>query len=78
MSRIHQAPCDSDGTLPDQTRRARKGVGLFEGRMAEYSRKHGIEEARTPLGSSMGKMSGCLLGVGMVSTMAWSLLGLGT
>jgi len=49
-------------------------AGLFEGRMAEYLRKHGIEEARTPLSSSMGKMSGCLIGVGIVLTIAWSIL----
>ena len=35
-------------------------AGLFEGKMAEYLRKHGIDEARTPLSSSLGKMSGCL------------------
>jgi hypothetical protein len=51
-------------------------AGLFEGRMAESLRKHGIDEARTPLSSSMGKMSGCLLGVGLVLTVAWSVLGL--
>ena len=49
-------------------------AGLFEGRMAEYLRKHGIEESRTPLSSSMGKMSGCLIGVGVVLTIAWSIL----
>ena len=49
-------------------------AGLFEGRMAEYLRKHGIEESRTPLSSSMGKMSGCLIGVGIVLTIAWSIL----
>ena len=48
-------------------------AGLFEGRMAEYLRRHGIEESRTPLSSSMGKMSGCLIGVGIVLTMAWSI-----
>lgn len=48
-------------------------AGLFEGRMAEYLRKHGIEESRTPLSSSMGKMSGCLMGVGIVLTIAWSI-----
>jgi hypothetical protein len=48
-------------------------AGLFEGRMAEYLRKHGIEESRTPLSSSMGKMSGCLIGVGIVLTIAWSI-----
>ncbi len=49
-------------------------AGLFEGRIAEYLRKHGIEEARTPLSSSMGKMSGCLMGVGITLTIAWSIL----
>jgi len=49
-------------------------AGLFEGRVAEYLRKHGIEESRTPLSSSMGKMSGCLIGVGIVLTVAWSIL----
>jgi len=51
-------------------------AGLFEGKIAEHLRKHGIEEARTPLSSSMGKMSGCLIGVGIVLTIAWSLLGI--
>lgn len=49
-------------------------AGLFEGKMATYLRKHGIDEARTPLSSSMGKMSGCLIGVGIVLTIAWSML----
>lgn len=49
-------------------------AGLFEGRVAEYLRKHGIEEARTPLSSSMGKMSGCLIGAGITLTIAWSIL----
>jgi hypothetical protein len=49
-------------------------AGLFEGRVAEHLRKHGIEEARTPLSSSMGKMSGCLIGAGITLTTAWSIL----
>jgi len=51
-------------------------AGLFEGKITEHLRKHGIEEARTPLSSSMGKMSGCLIGVGIVLTIAWSILGI--
>jgi hypothetical protein len=51
-------------------------AGLFEGKMAEHLRHHGIEEARTPLSSSMGKMSGCLLGVGIVLTLAWTVFGI--
>jgi len=51
-------------------------AGIFEGKMAEYLRKHGIKEARTPLSSSMGKMSGCLMGIGITLTIAWSIIGL--
>ncbi len=51
-------------------------AGLGEGKVAQYLRKYGIEEARTPLSASMGKMSGCLLGVGIVLTLVWSILGL--
>jgi len=53
-------------------------AGLFEGKIAQHLRKHGIEEARTPLSSSMGKMSGCLIGVGIVLTIAWIILGIRT
>ncbi len=49
-------------------------AGLFEGKVAEALRKYGIEEARTPLSSSMGKMSGCLIGIGITLTIAWTLL----
>jgi hypothetical protein len=49
-------------------------AGLFEGRIAEALRKYGIAEARTPLSSSMGKMSGCLLGIGITLTIAWTII----
>jgi len=52
-------------------------AGLFEGKVAESLRRHGIEETRTPLSASMGKMSGCLFGVGIVLTIAWSILNIG-
>lgn len=51
--------------------------GLFEGKIAQSLRKHKIKEARTPLSSSMGKMSGCLLGIGITLTIAWTIIGLG-
>lgn len=51
-------------------------AGLFEGKVSEYLRKRGIEEARTPLSSSLGKMSGCLIGVGITLTIAWTILNL--
>ena len=43
-------------------------AGFFEGGIAEFLRKHGIEEARTAISSSMGKMAGCLYGSGFVLT----------
>lgn len=49
-------------------------AGLFEGKVAEALRRHGIDEARTPLSSSMGKMSGCLIGIGITLTIAWSII----
>ncbi|MGA1872599.1 MAG: hypothetical protein ACMUHY_02915 [Thermoplasmatota archaeon] len=51
-------------------------AGLFEGKIAIFLRNHGIEEARTPLSSSLGKMSGCLLGIGIILTVLWSFLGI--
>jgi hypothetical protein len=45
-------------------------AGFFEGSIAEWLRERGIEEARTELGSALGKMSGCLLGSGFVLTIA--------
>ncbi len=51
-------------------------AGLFEGKTAQHFKKHGIEEARIPQSSSMGKMSGCLIGVGIVLTIVWGILGI--
>lgn len=51
-------------------------AGLWEGRVAQYLRKHGIREARTPLSASMGKMAGCFLGIGVVLTIVWTVLGI--
>lgn len=49
-------------------------AGIFEGKVSEYLRRHGIDEARTPVSSSLGKMSGCLIGIGITLTIAWSVL----
>ncbi len=51
-------------------------AGIFEGKMSEILRRHGIDENRTPLSISMGKMSGCLVGFGIVLTFAWTITGL--
>ncbi len=45
-------------------------AGFFEGSIAEWLRGKGIEESREALTSSLGKMSGCLLGAGLVLSLA--------
>lgn len=45
-------------------------AGLIEGKIASWLRERGIEEARKPFSTSMGKMSGCLLGGGVTVSMA--------
>ncbi|KXB00112.1 hypothetical protein AKJ47_00010 [candidate division MSBL1 archaeon SCGC-AAA261G05] len=48
-------------------------AGLWEGKVAQYLRAHGIREARTPLSASMGKMAGCFMGVGIVLACVWTI-----
>lgn len=49
--------------------------GLFEGHIASHQRKFKIDNLRTAMSTSMGKMSGCLLGAGLgliiVSIFGW-------
>jgi hypothetical protein len=45
-------------------------AGFFEGAIAEWLRKKGIVESREPVATALGKMSGCLLGSGLVLTLA--------
>jgi hypothetical protein len=45
-------------------------AGFFEGAIAEKLRTMGIEEARTALRSSLGKMTGCLFGAGICTIIA--------
>ena len=45
-------------------------AGLFEGYAAEWLRAKGFEESREAVTSALGKMSGCLLGAGLVLTVA--------
>lgn len=45
-------------------------AGVFEGHMAERLRESNISESRTMLGSSIGKMAGCLIGAGVVLIIA--------
>lgn len=39
--------------------------GLFEGHIAAHQRKYKIDNLRTAMSTSLGKMSGCLLGAGI-------------
>lgn len=48
-------------------------AGFFEGGIAQWLRKHGIDESRTALGSACGKMAGCLMGSGIVLTFCATL-----
>lgn len=43
-------------------------AGFFEGSVATWLRKKGIEESREPVSTALGKMAGCLLGAGLVLT----------
>lgn len=45
-------------------------AGLFEGSLAEWLRARGFDESREAVTTSLGKMSGCLLGAGTVLTVA--------
>lgn len=50
-------------------------AGFFEGSIAEWLRERGIQESREAVTTALGKMSGCLLGAGIVLSLAL-LLGL--
>ena len=45
-------------------------AGFFEGSIAEWLRKKGIEESREPITTALGKMAGCLLGGGIMLSIA--------
>ncbi len=45
--------------------------GLFEGQVAQKQRKYKINNARTPLSTMLGKISGCLFGAGIGLILVW-------
>jgi hypothetical protein len=47
-------------------------AGFFEGGISEWLRERGIDESREAVTSSLGKMSGCLQGAGLVLTLAFA------
>lgn len=49
-------------------------AGIFEGMTEDILQNKGIETARNSLSSSMGKMAGCLFGIGIVLTIAWTII----
>ncbi len=51
-------------------------AGIFEGKISYMLSEKSYATERTPLGSSIGKMSGCLFGIGLVLTIAWTIMGL--
>lgn len=48
--------------------------GAFEGKLAENLRKKGIRQERTAISVALAKMSGVLLGVGIVLAIAWGIM----
>ena len=45
-------------------------AGFVEGGIAKWLREKGIEESREPITTALGKMAGCLLGSGIVLSVA--------
>ena len=45
--------------------------GLFEGHIAEHQREFKIDNMRTALSTSLGKMAGCLFGAGIGLVLVW-------
>lgn len=45
-------------------------AGFFEGGIAQRLRERGIEASREPVSTALGKMTGCLLGSGLVLSAA--------
>ena len=45
-------------------------AGFFEGGIAEWLRARGVEEAREPVTTALGKMAGCLAGSGLTLSIA--------
>lgn len=45
--------------------------GLFEGNIAEHQREFKIDNMRTAISTSLGKMAGCLFGAGIGLVIVW-------
>jgi hypothetical protein len=51
-------------------------AGIFEGEVDAYLRRKNVHTERTPLSAGMGKISGSLIGIGFVLTIAWTIVGI--
>jgi len=51
-------------------------AGVFEGEVDAYLRRRNVSTERTPLSASMGKIAGSLIGIGLVLTIAWTIVGI--
>ena len=49
-------------------------AGIFEGHSAKENTRKGIKDERSPVSTAFGKMAGCLIAMGLVLTIAWTLL----
>ncbi|MFH1823337.1 MAG: hypothetical protein ABH817_01310 [archaeon] len=49
-------------------------AGIFEGHSSQELSKKKKNNPKTAIRSSLGKMAGCLLGAGIILTIAWTLL----
>ena len=47
--------------------------GLFEGHIAEHQRAYSIDNKRTAMSTSFGKMAGCLFGAGVGLIIIWAI-----
>jgi len=47
--------------------------GLFEGHVAEKQRQSKVNNLRTALSTSLGKMAGCLFGAGIALLIVWGI-----
>lgn len=51
-------------------------AGIFEGYGASQNIKRGIKDERSPVSTAFGKMAGCLIAMGLVLTIVWTILGI--
>jgi len=49
-------------------------AGIFEGHSAKENVKKGVKDERSPVSTAFGKMAGCLIAMGLVLTIAWTIL----